>query len=283
MGDQSQNTPNNNLNAPNLDNVEGGYAEYLGKRWWLIILLLIVSGAVIYVSPPYGIVIFIIGISAMKYFYENALFKAFAVTNNFSYQKKGSLDNQTGLLFNIGHGTKFHDIVIGTYKNWPFKLFMYVYTIGYGRGSHTYHRAVMSIDFNTSSPTFVLRHHRVIQLFEEEGESLKSNNYTQEVNLEGDFSKHLKVYIKPGTQDEVLSILTPDVMQMLIGLDKYELELTAAGVLYIYSHDYITKKQDLIDIYSIIEAVSPKIATDVYRKETLQNIVQQNSAPAVTT
>ena len=41
------------------------------------------------------------------------------------------------------------------------------------------------------------------------------------LNLEGDFNDYFDVYIEPGKQDEVLSILTPDVMAALV--DSYNI------------------------------------------------------------
>jgi hypothetical protein len=72
-----------------------------------------------------------------------------------------------------------------------------------------------------------------------------------------------------------LSILTPDVMQILIGLDKYELELTDNGIFYVYCHGYITKKQALIDIYKIVEAVTPRIGRYATREQVLNSAANQ--------
>ena len=58
-------------------------------------------------------------------------------------------------------------------------------------------------------------------------------------------------------------------MEMLIGLDKYEVEMAENGNLYVYCPDYITKKQSLIDIYQIIEAITPKIGRYAVRQKTL--------------
>jgi hypothetical protein len=212
-------------------------------------------------------------LAAARYFYENDLFKAFATTNGFSFVKKGQLINQTGLIFNIGRGQRYEDVVTGSYQGHPLLLFIYRYTIGYGRNSHTFHRGVMSINFGTRLPAFVLRRHHLAFL-EEEGESLKSRGYTEKINLEGDFNKHFQVFIRPTTQDDVLCVLTPDIMEMLIGLDKYEVEMTDNGDLNVYSRSYITKKQGLIDIFKIIEAIAPKIGDYANRQKVIGGVTQ---------
>jgi len=267
--------PNNGIN---LDDVESGYTIFLRKRWWFVLILALVSVGLGFISPPYGIALFIIVIASSRYFYENDLFHAFADTNHFNYQKKGQLVGQTGLIFNIGHGIKFKDIVSGVYQDHPLLLFIYDYTIGYGKGSHSYHRAVISINFGKSLPAFTLRRHRILQILDEEGESLRSKGFTEKVNLEGDFNKHFQVFIRPNTQDDVLSVLTPDIMEMLIGLDKYEVEATDNGDLNVYSSSYITKKQGLIDVFNVIKALSPKIGNFVSRQKAISNATQRDNA-----
>ena len=252
-----------------LDGVESSFGDFLVKRWWVILLLLIGCGIIARFAPGWGIVLFFIALGVLKRLYENNLFQAFAKANNYTYQKKGSLPDQTGLIFFIGHSRKYSDIVSGMYRSWTFWLFMYTYTIGYGRNSQTYNRAVMAVNFNVALPAFVLRRHKLFQILEEEGESFKSNGYTEKVNLEGDFSEHFQVYIKPNSQVDVLSILSPDVMEMLKGLDKYEIEMAANGVFYIYCHGYITKKQSLIDVYTIVEAIAAKIGRYASREQLI--------------
>lgn len=44
----------------------------------------------------------------------------------------------------------------------------------------------------------------------------------QEYNLEGDFSKYYRVFAKKDDQINVLSILTPEVMQMLLKYKHYD-------------------------------------------------------------
>lgn len=108
----------------------------------------------------------------------------------------------------------------------------------------------------------------------DEGESLKSSGYTEKIELEGDFSDHFQVYIILNSQIEVLTILTPDIMEILKALDKYEVELTNAGMLYVYCRGYITKKQSLLDLYKIIESVTVSIGRYALRQKQLH----QNSS-----
>jgi len=263
----------------NLDGVASGFSAYLRKKWWAFLLILVLTIGLAFINPIMGLAVLIIGTFFMKQLYENVLFQAFANTNHFSFARSGQIE-ASGLIFDIGNSRRFSDIVTGQYLQWPLLLFIYTYTIGYGRDSHTYNRAVMAIKFSVSLPAFVLRRHKFLGNLTDEGESLKKYSYSQKVNLEGDFNKHFEVYIRPNTQDNVLAILTPDVMNMLIGLDKYEVELTDSGTLYVYSHDLITKKQDLVDIYSIVEAIIPKLSRHANMQKELNTLATANQSTA---
>lgn len=255
------------------------YAKFLLKYWYYVVLTVVISLAVSIFVNFLGIVIIIIAVGVSRQFFENDLFKAFARANQFDYQKGSAGLGQTGFIFSIGHSQFYKDVVSGTYQKLPLLLFMFHYTIGYGRNSHTYDRAVMAINFNTLLPAFVLRRHRKFQLLEEERESLKSYNYTEKINLEGDFADHFQVYIRPGTQVDVLTILTPDVMQILVNLDKYEIEMTSDGSFCVYCHGLITKTRSLIEMYQIVEVVSQKLARDANRAQVILKDTQavQNS------
>jgi hypothetical protein len=269
-------------NTPNLDNIGSGFLTFIRKKWWLVALLIIGCIGIGFIAPIYAVIIFIVAISGMRFFFETDLFKAFADSNGYTFTKKALVEDQTGLIFNIGHGRIGENLVSGAYQRWPFLLFLYSYTVGYGRDSHTFHRGVMSIDFSTTLPAFVLRKHKHLEILEEEGESLRNNGYSDKLNLEGDMNDHFQVYIRPNTQIDVLTILTPDTMELLIKLDKYEIEMTAYGQFYVYCHGFITKKQDLVDMYTIVGSVLPKIGSDALRTQQLQSAQVVASTQQVT-
>ena len=242
--------------------VDSSVGVYLLKFSWLIIISLVVMIATFYFTHSIlGFVLPLIVLGVLKTKYENSLFATFASVNNYSYSKNGSpTSDLDGLIFSIGHSQKSTDIVSGMYKNWNFNLFVYNYTIGSGKNQEKISRAVLNVDFDTTLPAFILRRHRnLISALDNEGESLKTYGYTEKISLEGDFDQHFAVYIRPGSQDNVLSVLTPDVMQILLGLDKYEIELTSAGNFYIYAKKYIENVEALIDAYKILEAVTKPI------------------------
>jgi hypothetical protein len=258
--------------AVSLDGVESSFSDYLVHKWYILVAIIILMGGFFLVNPVISIVILVAGSYYFKSAYENNLFAAFAKANNFNYDHNGGIGPQAGLIFTIGHSQKSQDLVSGNYKNWPFQLYIYDYTVGYGRDQHTYNRAVFSVNFSITTPVFLLRRHKRFPILTEEGESLKSHGYTQKLGLEGNFDDHFQVFIQPNSQVEVLTVLTPNVMEVLLSLDKYEIELTANGVLYIYTPKYITKKQELIEVYQIVEALTDTISHFVEQQKLLGKV-----------
>lgn len=267
---QPTTTPTSQPSNVNLDDVDSGLAAFLKRKWLIITILTAVAIVFFFVVPFLGILIIIVAPAVLQRQYENNLFKAFAVSNHFSYSKSGAPEYRDGLVFSLGHSQHFSDIVSGTYQQWPFSLCLFTYTIGYGKGSQTFNRAVMALNFQTQLPAFVLKRHSLLASLNDEGESMRMAGYAEKLDLEGDFDKYFRVYLVPNTQVEVLSILTPDVMQLLLGLDKYEIELTRNGTFYVYSHTYINKKQNLVEIYTILQSITAKIGAYAAREASLQ-------------
>lgn len=270
-----------NTGQPILTGIESGYFSFLLKRWWIVLLFIIAAVLSSFVSYFISIVIIVLGFGLSKSKFENSLFKAFAAANSFSFYKNVPGMAQSGMIFSLGHSQRYSDVVVGQYKSWVLNLFLYTYTIGYGKGSHTYDRAVLAVYFNTSLPAFVLRRHNKFQMLNEEGESLNRSGYTQKVELEGGFSDHFIVFIRPDTQDDVLAILTPDVMQLLLNLDKYELEMTYKGSFYVYSHGFIDKTQSLVEMYQIVGAITSKLGADALRQRDLQSMQAAQGSPVL--
>lgn len=256
-------------------NIERGYRAFLRHSWLVAALVSIIAiaiGIAVYVAPLYGIVISLVGIITFKALYVNNIFISFAKANNFYYQASGLVGEQTGILFFIGFDYYFENIVYGWYEQWPFYVFTYTYSIGDQQQKRSFHRTVMTINYVTPLPAFLLRKHKLIQNEEQDSEAIKTFGYTQTLELEGNFGTHFQVFIRPNTQDDVLTLLTPDIMVLLIRLDSYEIEMTFAGDFYVYCSNRINSNKGLLDLYNIVEAITAKIGLDVNRKRILHEM-----------
>jgi hypothetical protein len=255
-------------NVPTLKNVSIVKSKPFVASLVGIVLLTVLT--VVLVSPIIGFFVICLGIAGYVMFFSGDLFENFAKSNNYSFMPQGFVVNQTGLIFTIGYGPEFSDIVYGTYKDWPFGLFVYSYSIGDQEDGRRYARTVLEIDFTTALPAFVLRKHKLLQILEEEGESLQSHGYTEKVELEGDFDSYFQVFIRPDSQIEVLTILTPDVMELVMKLDRYEIELTEDGKLYVYFHSVAKRKEELENTYKIVGTLVPKIQAYIDRQASIE-------------
>jgi len=73
---------------------------------------------------------------------------------------------------------------------------------------------VLSLAMPVAEPTIMLLHHNFLS---------KLNNFglhqnLEKINLEGDFNQYYDTYIAPNSQVEALSLLTPDVMELVTAL-----------------------------------------------------------------
>jgi len=266
----------------NLDKVPATLTAYIISKFIFALIIVVIAVASSIVNPLLGIIILGTSLLVAKSLYEKSLFKAFAVSNNFDFQSNGIVPPQTGHLFFIGNSNKIYDVISGTYANRNFLLFLYTYDIGYGRNRQSYHRVVLTVSYGVNLPTFILRRTKTHALINDEGDKIKANGYTEKLNLEGDFNKNFDVFIPQNSEQDVLTILTPDIMQLLLPLNKYELELTPNGDFYLYTFKFITNKKELVEIYKIFEAISIKIGNQAeLQKNLLKNIVR--STPLSTT
>lgn len=280
--DRQPTAPTQNLqNIPELKQIaKVSHTSFTLATAGTIILALL---AVLLINPLIGLCIVCLGICGYVLFTSGNLFKDFAKANNYTYVAQGFVENQSGVIFSIGFGPAYDDIVYGLYKDWPFFLFLYSYSMGYEENSRRYARTVLSIDFVTELPAFVLRKHKLLQVFEEEGESLKEHGYIEKLALEGDFDTYFQVFIRPDTQVEVLTILTPDVMELVMKLDKYEIEVTADGKIYVYFHSAVRHQQELENTYAIIGTLVPKIQAYLNKQQELTGNNQAYDRGIITT
>lgn len=178
----------------------------------------------------------------------------FAEANGYTFVDRGMWD--TGVLFTLGHDQKAFDVISGQYKNYPIRLYVFQYTIGYGKGSHTYLNTVFSLEFDAQMPDIFLES-RTYPL----GGISSSNNV---VKLEGDFNKYFTLNVEPGYEVEALEVFTPDIMANLI--DKaslFNMEI-ADNHLLLYKSGMVEEKDKLYAMYGMaqyfIEKLGPVFA-----------------------
>lgn len=257
----------------------GGVGSLLCNRFVIVLLIItIVLAGVgsIFSVPLAAIIICFGGIAYFKLLPLNNIYKSFAAANGFSYQADEEVPEQTGILFFIGVSGDFEDVVSGTYGQWPFFIFTYEYVVLENQNPVEYVRTVLAINFLTPLPAFFLRKRHRLSNAQQDSEAIQIFGYAQSVKLEGDFDEHLQLFIRPNTQDDVLAVITPDLMSLLINLDVYEIEMSSAGDFYIYAPKNITSRQELMNVFLILERLASKIGRDVNRTDVLINTERES-------
>lgn len=102
-------------------------------------------------------------------------------------------------------------------------------------------------------------------------EALATQGYTQQLRLEGSFNRYFRVFMRPNTELEVLSLLTPDIMELLLQLRQYEIELSDDSTLYVYSDDYLTKQEGLESMFRFVGMLASKISRYAALRERIQD------------
>jgi len=245
----------------NIDSVSDSTMHYLEEHFVKVILVIgittilevlaILSGVHdirLYLFP---LIIPFVGYFLIKSKVEDEFMQQFAQTNAYVYSKNGTYGN--GYLFKLGHSNIAKDQVIGQYNGYQIKIYLYSYTVGYGKNSHTYHHTVLSLTFNTTMPDIVLttKGHWL-------SDSLVPNNISV-VKLEGDFNKYFTLHIPKGYEVEALEVFTPNVMAKLIDKARsLNLEIFQNS-LYIYSDGFIQTKEKLYTMYELAKYLTDEL------------------------
>jgi hypothetical protein len=149
-----------------------------------------------------------------------------------------------------GHSHKVSDVVVGNFSGTNFKCFTYTYTVGHGKNSTTHIQTVMQITLQKVLPSFLLDSTTASVVKD------MPSNFTH-ISLEGDFDKSFKLYAPKDAITDVLSIISPDVMQTLIQKNTFQDIQSANGSIWFMQHGD-TRKQDLLPaLFVAIEGLMP--------------------------
>jgi hypothetical protein len=197
---------------------------------------------------------------------EDAFLQQFAAAQGFTFQEHGLPQSLDGTLFSLGHSTAGRDLVSGSFQGMPLCLFNYQYTVGYGKGSHTYDYTIFQLDYPDPLPPVFLQ---VVGFnFGEGALGYFSKNDPEKIQLEGDFNKYFTLYTKKGFETETLQILSPDFMVKVQDVWKnFSLELVADH-LYIYSYHVIGTKVELDSMYELAQYLVERIEPLAARMKT---------------
>ncbi|MGH7249463.1 MAG: hypothetical protein ACREGC_00655 [Minisyncoccia bacterium] len=170
----------------------------------------------------------------------------FGTSIGFTYSPSADTSSVNGQFFKLGHSPKLYDVLSGTTNGRNSRVFSYDFTIGYGKGSHTYHFTVLETSLPNNLPDIVLSSRTGFSPF-----TLSSPFGGEHVELEGDFNKYFSLSVPKGYEMETYQIFTPDVMADLIDrAQNLDFEFNANRI-YIYAPKLINVRSELQNIFDL--------------------------------
>ena len=149
---------------------------------------------------------------------EHALTEVFAKHNNLLQGSKVKLDpkKEPGSLFRFGTMQECGNAISGEFMGLKYTLYQHEYFFGASEGySWRFENTVMAFTLPRALPQFIIDSRLYSQGNTQSGLPLLFGR-SQEVKLEGTFSKYFRLYAPAKYHVPALSILTPDVMLAIL-------------------------------------------------------------------
>lgn len=258
--------------------------HYLSAHSWYyalaIIILAVGVGLSLVTLVPHFFIFSLVAVFLMYLFIANKmrgyLMQQFAQSLGYTYSDQGDINSVRGSLFSIGHSMNMKDVISGTDKGRPVRIFLYNYTVGYGKNSHTYSYTVLENTFSGVMP-HILLHKKEFFLFETPDDFTNFSG-SEPLSLEGDFNKYFSLYVEKEFEMEAYEIFTPDVMEELIETSKTLCFEFFQNKLFIYTPKFINKRAELDAMFALsdklcseLEPVINSMKEDVKAQKELLN------------
>ncbi|MDB5258939.1 MAG: hypothetical protein JWO73_147 [Candidatus Taylorbacteria bacterium] len=222
--------------------------------WHIIAYVCAFIAVIIFIPHPFVLIIMIfIGVSAYSGVYSKAkrqFTEEFGASIGFAYIPEADIDSISGKLFETGEDQRISDVLSGSYKSMPMRIFTLYFTVGSGKHSHTYTYTVFEATLAGSVPD--------ILLYSKKQWSAVSDFLSgdETIELEGDFNEHFVLRVPKGYEQEAYQIFTPDVMADLIDRAADVSFEFVGNKLYMYAVKTITKKTELQAMFDLAEFLS---------------------------
>lgn len=161
---------------------------------------------------------------------------------------------------NQGHSRVLGDIVHAEFDNHICDIFTYQFTKGSGKSSHTYYYTIARVSLSSQFPHIILDSKKSWTV-QEHGTA------NQHISLEGDFDKYFFLYCADNEQIDALSIITPDVMRVLIASNQsQDIEIISTSLYFMTSGTKMSP-ETLPQLLDSVNKLADQIA---HRSQTLR-------------
>jgi hypothetical protein len=208
-----------------------------GLAWPLTVVITALGAylSIIVKDPRAGIILlafYFAYITRLVSRFKNQVWDRFAAANRWSLDVDTPPDNIIPPSLQFGHSKHFSPVIQANLGNLVCDLFTYDCTTGYGKSSQTHYFTVALTALPKAMP------HIILDAVKDSSDEKNDIPNAQVLKLEGDFNNYFKLQIEPGQQIDVLTVLTPDVMQTLISYSqKEDIEMLGTQLFFIVNGD----------------------------------------------
>jgi hypothetical protein len=87
---------------------------------------------------------------------QHLFIQQMAIALGFTYSNFAPSETVSGTFFTLGHSPRLGDVMSGTYKGHPVRIYSYQYTVGYGKDRHTYTYTVFELKHDAPLPHVIM-------------------------------------------------------------------------------------------------------------------------------
>lgn len=220
-----------------------------------VFLICLAAVLLLVVLQKFAILVIAFSYAGFEYYISNVkskIWQEFARANNWRVLDK--TETQIGFIPNclskLGRGYDVDDAIEVSLNNKSFYVYNMSFTTGSGKNSQIHFYTVAKLGLGKSLPNIVLDSKATYNL---------QNKNSQKVSLEGNFDQYFSMYIDKDQQINALSIITPDVMQTLVDLNKrYDVEIFLDNVYFIIEKDH-RNAEDVKSLFLAVDALADEL------------------------
>jgi|GEM_PF-2155367 len=193
----------------------------------------------------------------LKTQFEAAFLEEFALANHYDFNKDGTIDETYGSIFRLKGRQTVSDVITGTYEGNSLRLFLYELIVGSGRYQQRYSDTVIELDLHGQLPNLLMinKKSRFGRINLTGAFGIKNT-----VQLEGDFNQYFTLFAPKGNEVEALEVFTPDTMALMEDESMHYTVEFAGNRIYIYCNGFITKSDNLNQVFALAKQLIEKLA-----------------------
>ncbi len=257
-------------------NIRAAELAVLKKQWWLWVPLWLIVVTIIALEvsassgeSSFGIFLAFVLFGVMMWRVQHVrgdFWKAFALEHGLVYNKRGSTDDEKGLIFNQKDHAAFtsyshiYHLLTGTHRGRLMRMFELTFTQKIGKHEKKYWFTVFELTMKGTFPHIYLN-------YKHDGYVAKMKGNVTKIPLPGDVANQYTLYAPHQYEIEALEIFTQSIFQFLLdGQFSLDVEIIDGEVIF-YRHKRVNSREELEEAFTHAAALFEKIAARLDRSK----------------